>query len=117
MKPVCGFFTLAWRSSAPLWLWAAHFAFCYAAVAVGCHAGWHETMRAGVSALGWMLGTASVLALVLAALSLGLACRRAATAHDGGFASRVHALSACLAMTGIAWTSIPLLALPACRIA
>jgi hypothetical protein len=107
------FFTLAWRTSSPLWLWAAHFTLCYAGVAVGCRAGWHGTMFAGGSALHWMLGTATVAALVLAVVALWRACRRAA--HDRGFAARVQALSSGLALAGIAWNLIPLLVLSACR--
>jgi len=51
MSPGAPFFAAAVRTSLPLWLWAGHFAFCYVAVAVGCHAGWHEAAWHGASAL------------------------------------------------------------------
>jgi hypothetical protein len=106
------------RASLPLWLWAVHFALCYAGVAVGCRLGWNETVFAGASLLRWTLALASLLALALAAWLLWRAAprrpaQRHTTASGNGLAARVRRLSACLALVGIAWTTLPVLALPA----
>jgi hypothetical protein len=109
-----GFFAGSLRASLPLWLWAAHFAFCYVGVAVGCHAGGHEQALAGLSLLRWMLLLASVLALVLGAFLLHRAWRQAGRGADGGLRARVQCVAAGLALVGIAWTTVPALSLPTC---
>ena len=114
------FFGGSARASAPLWLWAAHFAFCYAAVAIGCDAGWQQVRWAGLSALQWALASASAVAIAAAALLLLAACR-AARHRDrdrghGGLAARVGMLVAVLSLVGIVWTTAPLLWLPACHL-
>jgi len=114
MSPGAPFFAAAVRTSLPLWLWAGHFAFCYVAVAVGCHAGWHEAAWHGASALRWALAGASALALAAAVALLGLACRsRPGPARPLQDVAR--RLVAVMALVGIAWTTWPALWLPACQ--
>jgi hypothetical protein len=111
------FFGGSMRASAPLWIWAAHFAFCYVAVAIGCDAGWHRVDWAGLSALRWTLASGSVVAIAAAVLLLVAARRHARGAGHAGLAARVGLLVAALSLLGIAWTSLPALLLPACRFA
>ena len=115
MKRAAPFFPAAARASLPLWLWALHFAFCYVAVAVGCRAGWQHPGAAGLSPLQGLLGWGSAAALGGAVVLLVHAWRHRATA-PGALLARVRSVVAALALIGIAWTSIPLLLLPTCRI-
>ena len=110
MKPA-SFFGGSLRASAPLWVWAAHFAFCYVAVAIGCDAGWD------VSTLRLTLAAGSGVAIAAAALSTVSVWRNARRAAHRGLAARVGLLAATLALPGIAWTALPVLLLPACRYA
>lgn len=116
MKRSASFFGGSWRASAPLWVWAAHFAFCYVAVAIGCDAGWQQLRWAGVSALQWAMASASVVAIAVATLSLLAACRAARDSAGNGMAVRVGLLVATLSLLGIAWTTVPVLLLPACHL-
>ena len=105
------FFGGSMRASAPLWIWAAHFAFCYVAVAIGCDAG------RDLAALRWTLVSGSVVAIAAAALLSLSAWRNARQAAHRGLAVRVGLLIAALSLLGIAWTALPVLLLPACRYA
>lgn len=109
------FFGESMRTSAPLWLWAAHFAFCYVVVAIGCDAGWHRIEWAGRSTLQWTLATASVAAIAAGAALLLAGWRHARDDAHRGLAARVRVLVAALSLTGIAWTAAPAVLLPACR--
>lgn len=110
------FFRASIHASLPLVWWALHFAFCYAGLAIGCTAGWDR----GASLVGSPLQTAlligSAIAVAGAAVLLLHAWRRA-RADDGSLLPRVRLVAAVMALIGIAWTSVPLLLLPLCRLA
>lgn len=103
------FFGGSLHVSGPLWVWAVHFAFCYVAVAFGCEAGWDGTFL-----LRGVLAAGSLVALVAASALLLAACRRARA--SAAFAARVGLPVAALSLLGIAWTSAPVLVLPACHL-
>ena len=115
MKTSESFFAGSVQASLPLWLWALHFAFCYVAVAVGCHAGWHLAVLAGFSLLQWLLVAASVLACLAGAELLRRARAHAAQQRDG-LLGRVRLLAALLGLVGIVWTAVPTLLLPVCHL-
>jgi hypothetical protein len=107
------FFAGAWSATAPLWLWAGHFAFCYAATAAGCTAilqhGSLEPQH-----LRLLLLAATGLALALGAWLLWRACR-AAAGGQGGLLPQVRVAAAVLAWVAMAWAGVPLLLpLPLC---
>lgn len=107
------FFAGTWSGSAPLLLWALHFAFCYGAVAVGCTAILHGGAWLTAEQLRLLMGGATVLALALGALLLWRAF--AAGRQVGGrLLPRVRLLGALMALVGMAWTGLPLALLPAC---
>ena len=107
------FFAATWVGSAPLLLWALHFALCYGAVAVGCTAILHGGALLTPGQLRLLLGGATVLALALCALMLWRALPAGRRA-DGGLLPRVRLLGALLALVGMAWTGLPLALLPVC---
>jgi hypothetical protein len=109
------FFAGVRSGTAPLLLWALHFAYCYAGVAIGCVAGWQRGAVAGWSPLHWLLGLGSAAALAAAAVLLASAWRDAAV-RDGGLLVRVRVVAAALALVGIGWTSAPVLVLPLCHL-
>ena len=99
------FFRAALRGMAPLLVWAAHFAFCYLAVAFGCVAwGPQAPLRA-------LLIGASVLALLAIATQAALAWRRRRTP----LAVPAERWASLLALLGVAWTTLPALVLPICH--
>lgn len=107
------FFAHTWAGSAPLLLWALHFAFCYGAVAVGCTALLNGGAPLTAGQLRLLLGGATVLALALGALLLWRALR-AGGGPGSRLLPRVRLLSALLALVGMAWTGLPLALLPVC---
>ncbi|NML16580.1 hypothetical protein [Azohydromonas caseinilytica] len=110
--PAPGFFAGLRTGLAPLALWAAHFAFCYVATAVGCTALLQgggitpQTLRA-VLALG------TTVALAGGAGLLWRACRPAAR-RGGDLLPVLRRTGALLALVGMAWTGLPLALLPVC---
>lgn len=96
-----------WQASAPLIIWAAHFALCYGVVATECSPAlarqqlsigfllWASAFSIG--ACGWMLWRA-----------------RSVLEQATNLARLAQAGSAVLALAGIVWTSIPLLLLDGC---
>ncbi|HEY0858777.1 MAG TPA: hypothetical protein VGE16_17060 [Albitalea sp.] len=116
MTPPAPFFRASVRASLPLWWWALHFAFCYVGLAAGCTAGWDL----GASLLGSPLRTTLVLGSAIAvagAAALLLHAWRQSRTVDGALLARVRLAAAAMALIGIAWTSVPLLLLPLCRLA
>jgi len=93
-------------------LWAAHFAFCYVATAVGCAAiARGNALTASSLQLMLVVGTAG--ALAAAAVLLVRACR--ADARDPtALLAKVRLSAAVLALVGIIWTGVPLAFLPPC---
>jgi len=87
----------------PLVIWALHFFFAYAAVAVACDAGF-----AHVGAL--LLGATALAVVVLAALAFS-AWR--ALRQDGLLAG-VRLGAAVLALVGVSWAALPMPLLPPC---
>ena len=97
-------FTRIWFASAPLFVWAAHFTFCYVLVAAQCTlartqstlALWVATLL-GLGWCGWMFWRG-----------------RAALRGEADLASQSRAVAALLAATAIAWNAVPLLLLDGC---
>jgi hypothetical protein len=113
MKAAPTFFSGTVRASLPLWLWALHFAFCYAGLALGCHAGWDR----GEAPLRGLLLTGSALAVAAASLLLWRAWLQLRSDRAAGLLSQVRLAAAVMAWIGIVWTSVPLLLLPLCQLA
>ncbi len=89
---------------APLLVWAAHFAFCYLFAALLCTSGGEADWR------WWVLCGATVVALGVAGFLLHRAWRRG----PEGLLAQARLGSAVLALVGIAWASVPLLAAGGC---
>jgi hypothetical protein len=106
-------FATALRTALPMWLWAAHFAFSYVIVAIGCQAGWQQAGPGAWSRLELVLALGSTLAVGAALLLLVRACRGARL--QPGLSGLVHRLVAVLALLGIVWTTVPMGLLPLCR--
>ncbi|NUZ07013.1 hypothetical protein [Piscinibacter koreensis] len=92
--------------AAPFGVWALHFFYSYAAVPVGCRAGWATRDLFGASLLRWALAGGSVLALVAVA-ALAWQAWRALRAEPLVFSVRVQALAALLGALAVVWTSVP----------
>ena len=101
----------AWSGSAPLWLWAAHFAACYVAAAAGCiQAAGAARAAAGVAGF---IGAATAIALLMGLWLLVRACR-GLRAGPGDLLPRLRLFVAALAFIGIAWTGVPLAFIAPC---
>lgn len=83
----------------PLLVWAVHFGFCYVFLALACSARWEAALITAA------LVAASAVALVWLAGLLVMALRR----RPG---RGVRAGASVLALLGVAWTTLPVLALP-----
>lgn len=92
---------------APLLVWAAHFAFLYGLAGAQCSA---LLARAGPST--WMMWLASALAAAACLLMLWRA--RGAMRTGSALADQARAVSALLALVGVAWATLPLLLLDGC---
>ncbi len=101
------FFGQVWRATAPLLLWAAHFAALYGVVAVQCSPAVARAEPA--TGLLWIFS-----ALALGACGWMLWRARVAVAPGASLVQLAQAGSALLALAGIAWTSAPLLLLGGC---
>jgi hypothetical protein len=107
-----GFFAAARTASAPLLLWAGHFAFCYVAVAVGCTA---ALQGGGITPQGvrWVLIGATALALGGGVGLLWGACR-AGRRTQGDLLPVVRGAAALLALVGMVWTGLAVGLVGAC---
>jgi hypothetical protein len=107
-----GFSAAARAASAPLLLWAAHFAFCYVAVAVGCTA---VLQGGGITPQGvrWVLTGATALALGGGITLLWRACREGRRTR-GDLLPVVRGATALLALVGMAWTGLAVGLVAAC---
>lgn len=83
----------------PLLVWAVHFGFCYVFLAAACSARWQAPLITGT-----LVGASAAAGLWLAVL-LALALRR----RPG---RAVRAGASVLALLGVAWTTLPVFALP-----
>lgn len=100
----------------PLLIWVAHFFVAYAVVAVGCKAGWDEIEVADLPVLTLVLLVVSLIALVwLVALSLLAmkALRRGSNGADS-VPVVVRLGVASLALVGVLWATVPVVAFPTC---
>jgi hypothetical protein len=93
----------ALRMSAGALVWAAHFAVIYGFTALACARGF-------VSAVPWVTGGATLVALGIAALVMVSAWR-----ERERFTPWMAASIAALAMLAIVYESLALLMVPACR--
>lgn len=102
-------------AAAPLFVWAAHFAFCYVAAATGCpDGGTAAPMRADGVLQAALVGATLAAAAVLGWM-LWRGCRARGGADDGDSLVRfVRPTAALLSLAGVAWAAVPLLLLPAC---
>ena len=110
--PRSPFFAGVRAASAPLLLWALHFALCYVAVAAGCTAIAHGASLTP-AALRLALVVAAVLALALGGWLVWRAWR-ACLAGDGDLLPKARFACALMAWIAIVWTGVPLALLPAC---
>jgi hypothetical protein len=104
------FFAGVWAGSAPLLVWAGHFAASYVAVAVVCMG----AVNAGTAeppALRWGLAAITALAGITLAAMLWRAC---APAPDTPCLQLVRRVCTALSLIGVAWTGVPIAMLPAC---
>ncbi|MBQ5946327.1 hypothetical protein [Massilia sp. ST3] len=103
------FFVRLARATAPLVIWALHFALCYGLAAAQCTPG---GMRAG-GPDRVLLGVATVLALG-ACVWLGWRARGRLREPSVGLSGYAAVASALLAVIGIAWSGMPLLMVAGC---
>lgn len=89
----------------PLAVWAAHFLFCYAAVAVAC--------QRGLGSPRAVLLAASLLAAVVLA-AMAWRAYRGLRAAPRSTRCAVRFGAAVLALVAVAWTTLPVPLLPAC---
>jgi hypothetical protein len=104
------FFAGVWAGSAPLLVWALHFAFCYVAVAVMCT----SAVNAGLDeprALHGSLAAATALAFVTLAAMLW---RTRSPAPQASYLQLMRRVASTLALIGVAWMGVPMAMLPAC---
>ncbi len=101
------FFGQVILASAPLMLWAAHFAALYLVVAAQCS----PALAPGMPSVGLLWSLTAIAAAACLAL---LWQARAALAPDAGLVRLAQAGSALLALAGIAWNAVPLLLLDGC---
>jgi len=113
-----GFFGRAWSGSAPLVLWAAHFALCYVALALGCTAILGGSMLMTPDLLRLALAAATGIAVLAGLWLLLRAWRAAGPGHGhGGLLGRVRLVVAGLSLVAMLWTGLPLALLPLCHAA
>jgi hypothetical protein len=110
-RPASSFFAGVRAASAPLLLWAAHFAFCYLAVAVVC-ASDAPSMAAPQLRLWLAAGTA--LATAAGAWLLLRAWRLDRREPGGGLLPKVRLVAAVLALVAMLWIGMPQALLPVC---
>ena len=111
--PRDGFFAGLRTGAAPLLLWAAHFAFCYVAVAVGCTAALQDGGAVTPGLVRVLLALATAAALAGAGALLWRACRPAARAQ-GELLPVLRRGVALLALVAITWTGLAVALVPAC---
>lgn len=103
------FFVRLARATAPLVIWALHFALCYGLAAAQCTPG---AVRAG-GPDRVLLGVATLVALG-ACLWLGWRARMRLREPDLGLSGWAAVVSAVLGGIAIAWNGIPLLMVAGC---
>ena len=113
-QPASPFLAGVWAGVAPLLLWAAHFAFCYLAVAVGCVDVLGNSPFLSALQLRLLLVAGSVLALA-SGLWLLRHAWGAAHAQPASLLAKVRLVGAGLALVAMAWGSVPLALLPLCQ--
>lgn len=89
----------------PFVVWAAHFGFCYAAVAVAC-------LRGLGGVRGVLLAASALAAIVLAVMAWRAYAGLRRAPHSTRWALRFGA--ALLALLAVGWTALPVPLLPAC---
>lgn len=103
-------------ATAPLLLWAAHFAFLYVFVAIACIAGVAASTVAGVPVLTAVLLLESAAAIAAAAVMLTRSARLLRRrGNAAGLFDVVRAGSALMAVFAIAWVSLPVMFLRTCN--
>ena len=112
MKPdrAAPFFAGVWAGTAPMLVWASHFAGSYVGAAVVCA----SAVKSGAGepdALRRWLIAATALALIALATMLWRSRTRSAQA---AYVQMVRRACATLALIGVAWTGVPLALMPAC---
>lgn len=110
------FFAGVRAGTAPMALWALHFAFCYGAVAVGCTAILDGGAAVTPPQLRLLLAAGTAVAVAAGLRLLYVACRRLDPAH-GDLLPKVRLVGAALALVALLWTGLPLALLPLCRAA
>ncbi len=113
-RPGAGFFAGVRAGAAPLLLWAAHFAFCYLAVAVGCAAGSKGGALMAGPPLRLLLAAGTALATAAGAWLLLRAWRLDRREPGAGLLRTVQLLAAVLALVAMLWIGMPLALLPVC---
>ena len=110
-----GFVSGARQGALPLLVWAAHFAFSYLFVALGCIAGLDALRWLGLSLITWVLVTVSAAVLAWLAWVVVRSAHelRGAISHHDTMAG-VRVAAATLAWLGVFWTTLPIVMLPAC---
>jgi hypothetical protein len=101
----------------PLLVWAAHFAFAYLFVSLGCASGLGELrLVGGVSAMTCVLLLVSVAALAWLAWAGALSARALLeTPAPRDTLVEVRLGATLLAFVGVLWTTLPILMLPPCH--
>jgi hypothetical protein len=113
-----GFLSAARRGALPLLVWAAHFAFAYLLVALGCRAGLDALRIAGLPVMTWLLLLVSLAALAgLGWLGAVSAVEWRRTIDDRETLAGVRLAAAVLGWIGVFWTLLPILLLPLCKAA
>lgn len=106
-SPRAGLFAGVWAATAPLAVWASHFAFSYVAVAALC-------TRAGAttppSLMPMLVGVTLIALLVLAVWTW----RAMRSTSEPTLIRTVRRTCALLALLGVAWTAVPLTVLLPC---
>lgn len=105
--PRAGLFAGVWAATAPLAVWALHFAFSYVAVAALCTRAAANTPPA----LMPLLVTGTAVALLTLALWTWRAMR---ASPEPTLIRTVRRTSALLALLGVAWTAVPFTLLVPC---
>jgi len=95
--------TALFKGTAPLLVWALHFSVCYGLVAAQCS-----------PALAEPGGPSRMLLLILSAVALAACVAMLGRQWPVRLLDWASAGSAVLALTGIAWTTVPLLLLDGC---
>ncbi|CAN7335414.1 hypothetical protein [Rhizobacter sp. LjRoot28] len=106
-SPRDGLFAGVWSATAPLAVWALHFAFSYVAVAAMCT----RAVAAAPPSLMPMLVGVTVIALLVLAVWTWRALR---STSDPTLIRTVRRTCALLALLGVAWTAVPLALLVPC---